>query len=131
LEGGFVCQVVLDKHHFSVYYYVYMNTLLPHIPIIKSVTDLRYKAREIMEHVQGEGKTVLLTRDSDPVAVLFPVKLYEAIRQYIEQLEDARDIRSMKTVLARREKTSDFASFDKATRKKHGFPAYVSHRTPK
>jgi len=108
-----------------------MNTLLPHIPIIKSVTDLRYKAREIMEYVQGEGKTVLLTRDSDPVAVLFPIGLYEAIRGYIEHLEDARDIRSMKTVLARKEKTSDFIAFDKTMRLKHNLPDYVRHRPSK
>jgi len=84
-----------------------------------------------MESVQEGGKTVLLTRDSDPVAVLLPIGLYESIRQYIEDLEDARDVRSMKTVLARKEKTSDFIAFDRSLRGKHNLPDYVRHRSSK
>ena len=105
--------------------------ILPQIPSITSVTDLRYKTREVMESVQEGGKTVLLTRDSDPVAVLLPIGLYESIRQYIEDLEDARDVRSMKTVLARKEKTSDFIAFDRSLRGKHNLPDYVRHRSSK
>ncbi len=109
-----------------------MNTqVLPQIPYITSVTDLRYKTKQVMESVQEDGKTVLLTRDSDPVAVLLPIGLYESIRRYIEDLEDARDIRSMKTVLARKEKTSDFAAFDRIQRGKHNLPDYVRHRSSK
>lgn len=107
-----------------------MNTL-PQIPFITSVTDLRYKTREVMESVQEGKKTILLTRDSDPVAVLLPIGIYESIRQYIEDLEDARDIRSMKTVLGRKEKTSDFTAFDKTMRKKLGIPDYVRNRASK
>lgn len=84
-----------------------------------------------MESVQGGGKTVLLTRDSDPVAVLLPIGLYEYIRGYIERLEDERDLRSMKTVLGRKEKTSDFTAFDKTMRKKLGIPDYVRNRASK
>ena len=84
-----------------------------------------------MESVQEGGKTVLLTRDSDPVAVLLPVGLYESIRRYIEDLEDARDIRSMKTVLARKEKTRDFAAFDRIQRRKHNLSDYVRNRSSK
>lgn len=118
----FLLEPPVDSHHCSVYNYVYINVSLPFIPTIKSVTDLRYKAREIMAQVQGEGKTVLLTRDSDPVAVLLPIGLYESIRQHIQDLEDAQDLRSMKTVLLRREKISDFTSFDKSMRRKHNLP---------
>lgn len=105
-----------------------MNTL-PQIPFITSVTDLRYKTKKIMESVQEGKKTVLLTRDSDPVAVLLPIGLYESIRQYIEDLEDARDIRSMKTVLARKEKMSDFAAFDRMQRRKHNLPDDLRNRS--
>ena len=66
---------------------------LPQIPLIRSVTDLRYKAREIVSHVVEDGKTVLVTRDSDPVAVLFPVALYESLRQYIEDTKDIADLK--------------------------------------
>lgn len=121
----------LDSRHSSVYNYVYMNVSLPFIPTIKSVTDLRYKAREIMAEVQGEGKTMLLTRDSDPIAVLLPIGLYESIRQYIEDLEDSRDVRAMKTVLTAGGKISDFPSFDKSMRRKHNLPDYVRHRASK
>ena len=84
-----------------------------------------------MESVQQGKKTILLTRDSDPVAVLLPIGLYESIRHYIEDLEDARDIRSMKTVLARKEKTSDFALFDRNMRSKHNLPHNVRNRSSK
>lgn len=107
-----------------------MNTL-PQIPFITSVTDLRYKTREVMESVQEGKKTILLTRDSDPVAVLLPIRLYESIRQYIEDLEDARDIRSMKTVLGRTEKTSDFTAFDRIQRGKHNLSDYVRNHSSK
>lgn len=107
-----------------------MNTL-PQIPFITSVTDLRYKTREVMESVQEGKKTILLTRDSDPVAVLLPIGIYESIRQYIEDLEDARDIRSMKTVFARKEKSSDFIAFDKSMRGKHNLPDYVRNHSSK
>lgn len=103
-----------------------MNTYtLPQIPVITSVTDLRYKTKKVVESVEAQGKTVVLTRDSDPVAVLLPVGLYEAIRQYLEDVEDERDVRSMKSVLVRKEKTSDFAAFDRAMRKKFHLPTYV------
>lgn len=107
------------------------DTALPLIPTITSVTDLRYKTKKIMESLQEEGKTVLLTRASDPIAVLLPIGLYESIRQYIEYLEDERDLRSMKAVLARKETTSDFSVFDKAMRKKFGASDYVQHRSSK
>lgn len=84
-----------------------------------------------MEMVQEGKKTILLTRDSDPVAVLLPIGLYESIRQYIEDLEDARDVRFMKTVLVRKEKTSDFTAFDKSMRRKHNLPDYVRNHSSK
>ncbi|MEK7577964.1 MAG: type II toxin-antitoxin system Phd/YefM family antitoxin [Patescibacteria group bacterium] len=97
--------------------------LLPQIPLIKSVTDLRYKAREIVALVVEDGKTVLVTRDSDPVAVLFPVALYESIREYIE---DSKDIADLKKALAKNEPATDFETFDKTLRKRHGLAPYVS-----
>ncbi len=68
------------------------QSALPTLPLIRSVTDLRYKAREIMRAVHEEGKTVLLTKDNDPVAVLFPISLYNALRQYVQILEEAHGI---------------------------------------
>lgn len=109
-----------------------MNTYtLPQIPSIASVTDLRYKTKRVVESVEAQGKTVLLTRDSDPVAVLLPVGLYEAIRQYLEDVEDERDVQSMKAVLARKEKTSDFAALDRSMRKTFHLPPYVRDRSSK
>lgn len=101
---------------------------LPQIPLIKSVTDLRYKAREIVAHVEKNGKTVLVTRDSDPVAVLFPVALYETLREYIE---DTKDLADLKKALARNEPATDFETFDKALRKRKGLPPYVPSRHSK
>jgi len=101
---------------------------LPQIPLIKSVTDLRYKAREIVALVVEDGKTVLVTRDSDPVAVLFPVALYESLRQYIE---DTKDLADLKKALARNEPATDFETFDKAQRKRRRLPKYVSHPASK
>ena len=101
--------------------------VLPQIPIIKSVTDLRYQARDIVHRVM-EGNTVLLTRDSDPVAVLFPVHLYESIRRYIE---DTQDVIAIKKVLAQKEPSVDFSTFDATMRKKHNLPSHVSHNSAK
>lgn len=101
--------------------------VLPQIPIIKSVTDLRYQARDIVHHVI-EGNTVLLTRDNDPVAVLFPVRLYESIRRYIE---DIQDVVAIKKVLADKEDSIDFSVLDATMRKKHNLPAHVSHNASK
>jgi hypothetical protein len=81
-----------------------------------------------MQNVTKDGKTVLLTRDSDPVAVLFPIRLYETIRQYIE---DTKDLQDIKSELAKAEKPIDFGSFDSAIRKKHKLPAYVSNSPSK
>lgn len=101
---------------------------LPQIPLIKSVTDLRYKAREIVAHVEKNGKTVLVTRDSDPVAVLFPVALYETLREYIE---DTKDLADLKKALARNEPVTDFEMFDKTERKRRRLPAHVSDTASK
>lgn len=102
--------------------------VLPQIPLIKSVTDLRYKAREIIASVEKNGKTILVTRDSDPVAVLFPMALYESLREYIE---DTKDIADLKKALAKNEKSFDFAAFDKAERKRRHLPSYVPSHNKK
>ncbi len=101
---------------------------LPQIPLIRSVTDLRYKAREIVSHVVEDGKTVLVTRDSDPVAVLFPVALYESLRQYIE---DTKDIADLKKAVAQKGPSSDFTLFDKTERKRRRVSAYVPDTSAK
>lgn len=95
---------------------------LPQIPLIKSVTDLRYKAREIVASVEKNGETILVTRDSDPVAVLFPIALYESLREYIE---DTKDIADLKKALAKKEKSFNFTAFDKTERKRRHLPSYV------
>lgn len=102
--------------------------ILPQIPLIKSVTDLRYKAREIIASVEKNGKTILVTRDSDPVAVLFPMALYESLREYIE---DTQDIADLKKALAKNEPATDFETFDKAERKRRHLPPYVPSHNKK
>lgn len=106
-----------------------MNTpTIPQIPDITSVTDLRYKARTIINRVHEHGKTILVTRDSDPMAVLLPVHLYNAIREYIE---DTRDLAEMKKVLTKDEPSTDFLEFEKTQRKRRHLPKYVPRTATK
>lgn len=81
-----------------------------------------------MLSVTQNGKTVLLTKDSDPVAVLFPIDLYESIRQYIEETQDVNDI---KNALEKQEKAIDFVEFDAKMRRKQHLPKYVQNHSEK
>jgi|GEM_PF-6324702 len=63
---------------------------LPIIPIIKSVTDLRYQTASIVELVK-RGEPVVVTKGNDTVAVLFSPKQYQQILDLFAEFEDKED----------------------------------------
>jgi len=71
------------------------SSVLPPVPNIKSVTDMRYKSREIVETLVRDGEAIYLTKDSDPVGIILPIQQYTSIRKQLEALEDIVDAQMM------------------------------------
>lgn len=90
---------------------------LPMIPTIKSVTDLRYETAEIIKLV-NEGRSIVVTKDSDAVAVIFSPKQYQQLLNFFEEIEDGKDAAALEKAIDKRENFVEFSSFDKKMKKK-------------
>jgi len=90
---------------------------LPILPIIKSVTDLRYQTADIIKLLQ-ENQPVLITRDNDTVAVMLSPKQYQQIFLLFEELEDQQDAEALEKAIKKGGEFIDFKIFDKKQRKK-------------
>lgn len=100
--------------------------ILPPLPVIKSVTDMRYQSREIVNTLVKEQQTIYLTKDSNPIGVLIPLEKYKSIQSYISSLEDQIDAATLdKAIEESSHDFVDFEEFDKEQRKKRGLPPYV------
>lgn len=91
--------------------------LLPDIPPIKSITDLRYRTAELIRFLQKEKKPVILTRGANAFGILFPLEYYKSLQKAMKNYEDYED-----AMLLEREITS--ASFEGAI----DFEEYVKKR---
>lgn len=97
------------------------SIFLPSMPVIKSVTDMRYQSREIVDTLVKEEKAIYLTKDNDPVGVMLPIKTYKKLSEFIEELEDALDAATLDKAIE--ESAGDFVDleeFDKEQLKKRG-----------
>jgi len=62
---------------------------LPIIPIIRSVTDLRYQTAEIIKLLK-QNQPVVVTRDNDTIAVMLSPSQYQQIIHFFEELEEEK-----------------------------------------
>lgn len=90
---------------------------LPVIPTIKSVTDLRYQTAEIIRLLK-ENKPVVVTRDSDTVAVMLSPSLYQLIIFRIEEFEEKNEAKKLEKAIKRKGEFINFDIFDKKQRRK-------------
>ncbi|EKE21141.1 MAG: hypothetical protein ACD_7C00343G0002 [uncultured bacterium] len=90
---------------------------LPVVPTIKSVTDLRYQTAEIIRLLK-ENKPIVVTRDSDMVAVMLSPSLYQLIIFHIEQFEEKNEAKKLEKAIKRKGEFINFDIFDKKQRKK-------------
>lgn len=90
---------------------------LPIIPTIKSVTDLRYQTAEIIKLLK-DNQPVVVTKDSDTVAVMLSPQQYQQIIYLFEELEDQRAAKKLENAIKKGGKFTNFESFDKKQRKK-------------
>jgi len=90
---------------------------LPIIPIIRSVTDLRYQTAEIIKLLK-QNQPVVVTRDNDTIAVMLSPSQYQQIIHFFEELEEEKAAQRLEKAIKREGKFIDFVSFDKKQRKK-------------
>ncbi|KKT74121.1 MAG: hypothetical protein UW86_C0014G0004 [Microgenomates group bacterium GW2011_GWA1_Microgenomates_45_10] len=90
---------------------------LPIIPIIKSVTDLRYQTAEIIKLLE-QSQPVLVTRDNDTVAVMLSPTQYQQIINFFEELEEEKETEKLEKAIEEGGKFTDFNLIDKKQRKK-------------
>jgi PHD/YefM family antitoxin component YafN of YafNO toxin-antitoxin module len=90
---------------------------LPIIPIIRSVTDLRYQTAEIIKLLK-QNQPVVVTRDNDTIAVMLSPSQYQQIIHFFEELEEEKAAQRLEKAIKRGGKFIDFVSFDKKQRKK-------------
>lgn len=90
---------------------------LPIIPKIKSVTDLRYQTAEIIK-LLGQNQPVVVTKDSDTVAVLLSPIQYQRILDAIEELEDQESAKKLEKAIVSGGTFSEFRAYDKKRKKK-------------
>lgn len=93
---------------------------LPIIPTIKSVTDLRYETAEIIKLL--ENQPVLVTKDSDTVAVMLSPKQYQQIVLLFQEHEEKKAAGRLEKAIEKGGTFVDFRSFDKKQRKKLKLP---------
>lgn len=90
---------------------------LPIIPTIKSVTDLRYQTAEIINLV-NQGQPIVITRDSDSVAVIFSPKQYQQLVDLVIEIEDKKDSLDLEQAIKEGENFTGISQFDKKIRRK-------------
>lgn len=90
---------------------------LPILPIIKSVTDLRYQTAHIIK-LLAENKPVIVTRENDTVAVMLSPGQYQQLLSLFEELENHQDAQKIERIVEDGGEFIDFHAFDKKQRKK-------------
>lgn len=90
---------------------------LPIIPIIKSITDLRYQTADIIRLLE-QSQPVLVTRDNDTVAVMLSPSQYQQILNVFEEQEEKITVQRLEKAIEKKGRFTDFNSFDKKQRKR-------------
>ncbi len=92
---------------------------LPIIPKIKSVTDLRYQTAEIIKLLE-QNQPVVVTKDSNTVAVLMSPIQYQRILDTIEEIEDQELTKKLEKAIKTKGTFMEFTVYDKKHRRKLG-----------
>jgi len=92
---------------------------LPNLPIIKSVTDLRYQTADIIRLLES-NQPVVITRDNDTIAVMLSPSQYQQIINLFEELEAEEEKEKLEKAVEKGDKFINFGSFDKKQSKKYG-----------
>lgn len=90
---------------------------LPIIPIIKSVTDLRYQTADIIKLLE-QNQPVVVTRDNNTIAVMLSPAQYQQIIHFFEEIEEKSGAEKLEKAIAKGGRFVDFDSFDKRQRKR-------------
>ena len=90
---------------------------LPVLPIIKSVTDLRYQTADIIKLLEKD-QPVVVTRDNDTIAVMLSPSQYQQILHLFEEIGEEKTTRRLEKAIEKGEQFMDFDSFDKKQRKR-------------
>ncbi|HUS60331.1 MAG TPA: hypothetical protein VMX76_03060 [Nevskiaceae bacterium] len=87
------------------------------IPLIKSITDLRYQAAGVFNVIKRKNQPVYITKDNKMIGVLLSPKIFA---QLWEAYEDWRDQKIIDEIASSSSKKDflDFFEFDKKQRKK-------------
>jgi len=90
---------------------------LPIIPIIKSVTDLRYQTADIIKLLE-QNQPIVVTRDNDTIAVMLSPTQYQQIIHLFEEIEEGKTAKRLEKAIEEKGEFVDFVSFDKKQRQK-------------
>lgn len=90
---------------------------LPIIPIIKSVTDLRYQTADIIRHLE-QDQPVVVTRDNNTVAVMLSPIQYQQIIHLFEEFEEEKETKKLEKAIEKGDQFTDFSKFDRKQHKK-------------
>ena len=90
---------------------------LPVLPVIKSVTDLRYQTADIIKLLEKD-QPVVVTRDNDTIAVMLSPVQYQQIINLFEEIEEKKETERLEKAIEKGDQFTDFDSFDKKQRKK-------------
>lgn len=90
---------------------------LPTIPIIKSVTDLRYETADIIK-ILSRNQAVLVTKDSNTVAVMLSPQFYQQFITLLEEVEDEKASQKLQKAIRKGGEFVNFEEFDRKHKKK-------------
>jgi len=94
---------------------------LPIIPVIKSVTDLRYQTANIIKLLE-QNQPVVVIRDSSTVAVMISPNQYRQIVSLCSEFEDNEATKRLEKAIEKGGDFSDFSAYDRKQRKKLNLP---------
>ncbi len=63
--------------------------MLPTIENVKTITDMREKAVELLEQVEKTSEPVFVFQHSKPKAVIMSIEEFSRLKELVEDLEDS------------------------------------------
>ena len=63
--------------------------MLPTVENVKTITDMREKAVELLEQVEKTAEPVFVFQHSKPRAVIMSIEEFSKLKEWVEDLEDS------------------------------------------
>lgn len=89
------------------------------IPMIKSITNLRYQAPDLFRMLKKKNQPVYITKNNKMIGVLLSPKIFSQLWEFYEDWRDQKLIDEILTSSSKKD-FLDFFEFDKKQRKKLG-----------